>query len=372
MVKVFRSIHLWLSVPFGVIVTLVCFSGAMMVFEQEITRLARCEVYYVPSAEDAPLPMNQLIEAIEAEYRQPVAVSGITVFNDSRRTYQVSLTDPRRETVFVDQYSGRITGKYERPAFFATMVKLHRRLLDSPAPQGGGILTGKLLVGISTGVFVVVLLTGIVLWLPRARKSFRRSLTVSASHGWKSFWIGLHVAGGMYALLLVLAMALTGLTWSFEWYRNATYALFGVERTSGGSPQGAGVSAQSESEGSQPDYSFWQQAFETLKSEYPAAPQITVSNGSAQVMLGNMGNERAADRYEFNPQNGELNLTAAYSDSSRTSKLRGWIRSVHTGTFGGVFTKILWFLGALLGASLPLTGYYIWIIRLRNKRVEHL
>lgn len=40
------------------------------------------------------------------------------------------------------------------------------------------------------------------------------------------------VAGGMYALLLVLVMALTGLTWSFGWYRTAFYTVFGVDTPS--------------------------------------------------------------------------------------------------------------------------------------------
>ena len=35
----------------------------------------------------------------------------------------------------------------------------------------------------------------------------------------------------MYALIFVLAMALTGLTWSFNWYRTAFYAVCGVEHT---------------------------------------------------------------------------------------------------------------------------------------------
>ena len=33
MKKVFRKIHLWLSVPFGLLITLICFSGAMLVFD---------------------------------------------------------------------------------------------------------------------------------------------------------------------------------------------------------------------------------------------------------------------------------------------------------------------------------------------------
>ena len=37
MKKIFRQIHLWLSVPFGLIISLICFSGAMLVFENEVT-----------------------------------------------------------------------------------------------------------------------------------------------------------------------------------------------------------------------------------------------------------------------------------------------------------------------------------------------
>ena len=43
--------------------------------------------------------------------------------------------------------------------------------------------------------------------------------------------------------------------------------------------------------------------------------------------------------------------------------LGGWIYSIHVGSWGGYLTRILAFLAALLGASLPLTGYYLWIKR---------
>ena len=39
MKKAFRKIHLWLSVPFGLIITVICFSGAALVFEDEVMEL---------------------------------------------------------------------------------------------------------------------------------------------------------------------------------------------------------------------------------------------------------------------------------------------------------------------------------------------
>lgn len=388
--KFFRKIHLWLSVPFGIIITLVCLSGAMLVFEPEITRAVKSDVYYVSEIKDSALPLDELMETVKATLSDSVSVTGVTVFSDNSRTYQVNLSRPRRASLFIDQYSGQITGKYERIGFFSAMFKLHRWLLDSANPHGDGVKIGKTLVGISTIIFVIALITGVIIWWPRARKGLLHSLSISFSNGWKGFWKGLHVAGGMYALILVLAMALTGLTWSFDWYRSAFYAVCGVEHTprnfsqattktdadKGGRREGGGGagrhSGDGDGEGSRhSEFGRWQQVYDKIKTQNPDAPQITISSESATVTLGNSGNSHAADRYEFNRRTGEITRSTKYADTVESDKLRGWIYSIHTGSLGGVFTRILWMLAALLGASLPLTGYYIWIKHLIKKKSRH-
>lgn len=397
MMKFFRKIHLWLSVPFGIIITLVCFSGAMLIFEPEITRAVKNDVYYVNEVKDSALPMGELMETVKATLPDSVSITGVTVFSDNSRTYQVNLSKPRRASLFIDQYSGQITGKYERIGFFSTMFKLHRWLLDSANPHGDGVKIGKTLVGISTLIFVIALISGVIIWWPRARKGLLHSLSISFSNGWKGFWKGLHVAGGMYALIFVLAMALTGLTWSFDWYRSAFYAVCGVEHTprnfsqattktdadKGGRGEGRGGEGRrgggrrggdnqgghGRGEGRRhSEFGRWQQVYDEIKAQNPDAPQITIAPESATVTLSNSGNSRASDRYEFNRRSGEITPSTKYADSVEADKLRGWIYSIHTGSLGGMFTRILWLLGALLGASLPLTGYYIWIKHLMKKK----
>lgn len=375
MMKFFRKIHLWLSVPFGVIITLICFSGAMLIFEHEITRALQHDVYYVAEVKDRPLPMAEIVEAVGRTLPDSVSVTGVTAFADKDRTYQVSLSSSRRASVFVDQYSGRITGKYERIGFFTKMFRLHRYMLDSANPRGEGIKAGKWLVGVSTLVFVVALITGIIIWWPRVTKGgLRRSLSISLSNGWPVFWKGLHVAGGMYVVVFVLAMALTGLTWSYQWYRTAFYTVFGaggapriVQHTTlptGREDRGAG---KSETCG----FDLWQQVYDELAAKNPGAPKITVGHGTAIVYLNDSGNGRATDRYKFDRKSGELKVASAYSDAEKSIRLRGWVYSTHIGSIGGIFTRIIWFLSALLGASLPLTGYYIWIRHLLRKRKSH-
>ena len=386
MVKIFRKIHLWLSVPFGIIITLICFSGAMLVFEPEITRSIRSKVYYVASSQGEPLPMDTLMGKIKSILPDSVSITGVTVFADKDRTYQVSLSKPRRASMFIDQYSGDITGKYERLKFFSIMIRLHRWLLDSSNPHGEGVKTGKLIVGISTVIFVISLITGVVIWWPRVRNGFRRSLKITTKKGWRGFWKSLHVAGGMYVLVLVLVMALTGLTWSFDWYRSAFYAVCGVEYTPRGhSAKNAknnhdvyevGRKRMTEWKGhiethhKQSEFDGWQQVYNELKSHNPEAPQITIGVDKASVAHGDAGNGRASDTYIYNHGPDKVRLSVRYVDSAPADKWRGWIYSIHTGSFGGLITRILWFISALLGANLPITGYYIWIRHLMKRNHE--
>ena len=183
MIKFFRKIHLWLSVPFGIFITLICFSGAMLIFEPEITRAIKSDVYFVESTDGEVMPMGELMETVKASLPDSVEITGVTVFSDNSRTYQVTLSKPRRASMFIDQYTGRITGSYERIGFFGTMFKLHRWLLDSANPHGEGVKVGKTLVGISTLIFVIALISGIVIWWPRARRDFRHSMSIPFSQG---------------------------------------------------------------------------------------------------------------------------------------------------------------------------------------------
>lgn len=379
--KIFRNIHLWLSVPFGILITLICFSGAALVFEKEVMELCHRELYFVKKVEAAPLPMEQLMTKVAATLPDSVSVTGVNISSDPERAYQVTLSKPRRASMYVDQYTGEITGKYERAPFFNFMFRMHRWLLDS-MKLDGGIFWGKMIVGTSTLMFVFVLISGVVVWWPRTRKALKNSLKIVANKGWRRFWYDLHVAGGMYALVFLLAMALTGLTWSFQWYRTGFYKTFGVEvqPSMGHGNAAANATAKGGKRDGKPEgregrgahryspYTNWQQVYEQLAEANPDYKQISVSDGSASVAVPRFGNQRGTDRYKFNPRNGEITETTLYKDLDNSGKIRGWIYSVHVGSWGGMLTRILTFVAALIGASLPLTGYYLWIRKKIKRR----
>ena len=401
MKKIFRKIHLWLSVPFGLIITLVCFSGAMLVFENEVNEWFRRDLYYVETVKESPLPMDKLLEKVATTLPDSVSVTGVSISSDPGRAYQVSLSKPRRASLYVDQYTGEVKGKSERSGFFMFMFRMHRWLLDSMNPGNEGIFWGKMIVGVSTLLLVFVLISGIVIWWPRTRKALKNSLKITATKGWRRFWYDLHVAGGMYALIFLLAMALTGLTWSFPWYRTAFYKVFGVEvqqRAAQGHEQKSdaqkrdtklvahrekkreGNEVQKGERSGSPEnnhsdmysvtspFVYWQEIYDKLRRQNPEYKQISISSGTASVSFNRFGNQRASDRYSFNTDNGEFTETSLYQHQDKSGKIRGWIYSVHVGNWGGMFTRILTFIAALLGTALPLTGYYLWIKRLIKVR----
>lgn len=361
---------MWLSVPFGLILIVICLSGAALVFEKEVMELCRPHLYYIDKVKDAenkakpvPLSVERIAESVAATLPDSVYVTNVSASSRPDRTWKVGLSYSRHAAVYVDPYTGEIKGKYQRAPFFSTMFRLHRWLLDGMKP-GGGIFWGRIIVGTATLMFVFVLISGVVIRWPRTRKALKNSLKIATGKGRRRLWYDLHAAGGLYALVFLLAMALTGLTWSFSWYRTGFYKVFGVEASRAIGGHGTPTPAV---HGEASSFAHWQKVYEELAARHPEYKQITISRGAATVSFSSFGNQRALHRYAFHRKSGEITKADLYEDSGASGKIRGWIYSIHVGSWGGLTTRILTFLAALIGASLPLTGYYLWIRRLRGR-----
>lgn len=93
MKKIFRQIHLWLSIPFGLIITVICFSGAALVFENEIMELCRHDFYYVSKVEETPLPAGELAQKVAATLPDSISVTGISISSGSGQKH-IRTTSP--------------------------------------------------------------------------------------------------------------------------------------------------------------------------------------------------------------------------------------------------------------------------------------
>ena len=117
------------------------------------------------------------------------------------------------------------------------------------------------------------------------------------------------------------------------------------------------------------DYGIWDNVVSELQALYPSYASISLTAGKAQI--SKPGNMRSSDTAAFDTQTGEITTVTAYSDVPRAQKMKGWFYAFHTGSWGGMTTKVLYFLAAFIGGILPLSGYYLWLKkkRLSKKKV---
>lgn len=375
--KFFSKIHLWLSIPFGLIIFVICFSGATLVFEKEITEGLNRSLYRV-QVEPGSVPMepSALITKTLAALPDSLELSSLKVSSDPKDAWMMTFENTGRESLSVNPYTGEVNGWTKSYPIFKTMRWLHRWLLDVPSARGQKTL-GKKVVGYSTIAMVLILITGFIIWIPKNRKALRYRLSVSMNRGWHRFWYDSHVALGFYALLFLLIMGLTGLTWSFGWYHDVVYGWFGVpteqtQKASSGhhdrKKQAQPTEEPSESvQDTSVDYTTWDVALRHLQSEYREYQSISLSEGRALV---------APDPQSYMRRNDVVMLDASgnivkidyYKDNPKSRRVHSTLYSLHTGRWGGLWTKWIYFLSALVGATLPLTGYYLWLRKKIKKR----
>ena len=105
-----------------------------------------------------------------------------------------------------------------------------------------------------------------------------------------------------------------------------------------------------------------------LKARYPSYASISLTTGKA--LIDKPGNMRSRDTALFDAHTGEITSITSHDDTPRAQKMKGWLYSFHTGTWGGMATKVLYFLASLIGGILPVSGYYLWLKKKRRRTRE--
>ena len=353
-----HKIHLWLSIPAGLIIFIICITGAILSFETQILEKSYPERYFVKEIKKGKIPLDQLIPIVNKQLKDNT-VSSIKISSDPNRTYVATLKDGIRISAFVDPYTGELKGIYEfRESFFFKMMSLHRWLMD------GTRTWGKLTVGITTILFVFILISGIIWWIPNQKKKLKNRLRIKTSKGLKRFLNDAHLVLGIYACIFLLICSLTGLMWSFEWYRNGVFKIFGVEASSDNKKKEKKDKKQAE-----PNTQLWDIALMNISQKAHDFEYITVGDGTATVLSKSAPHLRATDKYSFDNKTGEIGKVSYYADQNDSSKIMSWAYALHVGAYGGIFIKIITCLACIIGATLPLTGYYVFYQkRLKKKK----
>ena len=359
-----RKLHLWLSLPLGLILTLVCWTGASMVFKTEIIEILNRPLYRVdPPTELSALTPSMLADKIRQQTGDSLHLTRLQRFEDPTRSALVYFAETGRRALSVDPYTGEIKGWTPQYAFFQTMLKMHRWLMDTP-PKKGSRTLGKTLVGISAVGMLFILVSGMILSWPSRLNLWKRRFHIACRQGKRRFWYDSHVVLGFCACLFLIFMTLTGLSWAFDGYRTAAYRLFGVPPQTQTTKQRSVTQTPASKSPGHFDYTLWDRAWDELQKRYPTYSAIRLGTDQIEVTRGLLGTRK--DRWLFSTHSEEDTHLTPEMNPNRARQVRAGFYAVHVGSWGGMLTKICYFLSALIGGMLPLSGYYLWWTRIRK------
>ena len=233
------------------------------------------------------------------------------------------------------------------------------------------IKLGRPIVGIATIIFMILAISGIVLWFPKKIKwkTVKAGFKIRTNANWKRINHDLHNTLGFYACILILIMGITGLCWSFEGYRDGLSVIMGT-RVFGN--RGGGPEIDLESFDNEKSISLEEAiALANRELDYKGFLSIGLPSDenpmySFRKLADNSWSTIAQDRLQIHTS-GEVVSKEIYADKPLNVKIASAIKPIHTGTIFGTFSKWIYFLACLIATSLPITGTIIYINKLKKK-----
>lgn len=371
-------LHRWLGLIAGLVVLILSVTGCLYVFHEEINGLRFSDMYHVePSSSGETLPLSELKNRAQEEL-DGASIYRIVTHKDPRKAWEfvVYRTNPdaytyfgsieEYRTAYLNPYTGEVTGllnnEYE---FFTVVMYLHWSLLLSTP-------IGQPIVGWSTVVFVLLLISGLILWWPRrwTQRFVDMSFKVKWRLGWRRLNYDLHNVVGFYTTLLALVLALTGMVWSFGWFESAVYAA-----GAGTTDRPAPLVSTSDTTAAGSTERALNAALVHAWDRVPEAQRVSVSppgqgSESGVIRVSAYSGEETyyrRDELVYDRYSAELLDRKDYEDMNGGEKLLAMNYDIHVGSIGGLPGKILAFLVSLVCASLPITGFIVWFDRESKK-----
>jgi uncharacterized iron-regulated membrane protein len=379
--RINKWLHLWLGLASGIIVLLVCLTGCIWVFNEEITGLLKPETKI--EKQDKPvLTPSQLSEIALGLYPEK-KVAYAQYFQG--RTITLSLGNANENgrrgggtTLHINPYTGEVVSKEVRKKgqvdFFRFILNGHRNLW---LPRD----IGRPVVNYGTLVFVVLLITGLIWWYPKKwnKSTADKSFKIKWGASFKRVNLDLHNVLGFYSLLFLLAIAMTGMVYGIKWYSEGLYWA-----TSGGEKLQAFRDIKSDTVNIKHLYTP-QQAMDIAwakviakhpRSEgfYYSFPDTSRAKASIGITVyptaGQFYNNQSYsfDQHSLKELKGKGVYAISYEASAFGGKLRKMNYDIHIGSILGFPGKVLAFLSSLIGASLPITGFLVWYGRKFKKK----
>lgn len=363
--KAVRQIHLVLGLGSGLVVFLLAVTGCLYVFEHEITGALRKDDIFVETERTATLPLSQLWQQTQNKAGDE-QLSWVYVYSDPARRWVFTSLKRNEHSItyfgsidyytsrYVNPYTGEIAGVYDEEEKFLNIVKyLHWSLLLKTE-------YGQPIIGWSTVIFILMLMSGLVLWWPKNKKARKKRLWFrwkkSTRPKRKSY--DLHSILGFYLLPVMLVIALSGIVWAFPSFK--------VYIANAGTSIAPDLSPATSTYSEQTSTNPIDVALHQSRIHHPTAEAFRITPPLDSAGIINVAVQQTDGSYfvthnlQFDQYSGALVKERSHEDKNFGEKLSEGNYDIHTGIILGFPGKILAFIASLVCASLPVTGFILW------------
>lgn len=372
--------HLWLGLTSGLIVLLLSITGCIFVFSVEIQEWQRQDAIYVPEVKAAKIPLSTVWETTKKALGDTIVMNDVHVYKNPQKSLEFHCYKPNEDSdsiwyldtidyyykVYVDPYTGKVLAIYDEEKDFFNIVKmLHwSLLLDTEI--------GQPITGWATFIFVIMLITGIILWWPKnkAARKQRFWFQWKETTKWRRKNYDLHNIFGFYVASVALIMAFTGMVWAFTWFQAIVYVAGSQSIT----PPVPLAEKSVIIKDTNRDAAFDKASEYTLKNYSDAdaysigKPADTAKTGVIDVYVQQYpGKYYVYHNAQFDQYTGKLLAKRHHSERNFGEKLITANYDIHVGAILGIPGKILVFIASFICMLLPISGFLIWWGRTKKK-----
>jgi uncharacterized iron-regulated membrane protein len=380
--KVSEWLHLWLGLLSGIIVFVVCLTGAIWVWRYEVWYFTEPYQRVTPQDKTMMIP-SQLVAASKnylfAKEHQQAKIGGITYGSPSKSVIiSYHLSDSTNGLLYLNPYNGIILkDKHEGSAAekFFIFIRAGHRFFWLPKE------TGSPLVGAACIIFLITLITGLIWWFPVkwTKKTREKSFNIKWNANWKRLNIDLHNVLGFYTLIFILLLTVSGIVFTFKWFEHGVYQML-TWKNPAETTQKEILSDTTMSRTPKivhPEDVLWTKINSEYSSQYGKLAidfpveakepyEVIVQFGDGTIIYNNV--IRYYDQQSLKQIKTDRERLQPYENLSSGEKAFRMNFDIHTGQILGLPSKIIAFLACMVGASLPVTGFMIWYNRKWGKK----
>ncbi|RXT43445.1 PepSY-associated TM helix domain-containing protein [Bradyrhizobium betae] len=372
-----HQIHSIAGLVLALLLSLIALTGAIMSFEDEIVDHLNADIMHVAPRTVPALMPDELVARLKAA-QDLGKVSAVTLSSDPSAAVRVRFArdeqGARPASLYVDPYDAHVLGAPRGEEFFATVRRLHRWLLIPGDAKGWG----RQITGVAALGLIVMLISGLVLRWPRRAGSVKMWLKPNFGLGGRALHRSLHAVIGTWVLPVYLVMTLTGLWYSFDWYKDGVVWLLSRPEVAEAKmqPKMSAKAARAAGRAEPAPAIGFDQAWTTFRrdeGDHFSRALFTLPAGPGTLIrIRSWGKDSTLDttrdEFRIDAVTGQVISAERYADKTLGEKIIANVLDIHRGAFLGWPGKLAFMIAAALMPLFAVTGILLYLSRRRVRR----